>query len=143
MPRMVPSDGRSATTEILRIFLQFRTKSRAIAPHESSVLGPVAAGPFSLLRRQCRAPVASPLVIQNLAEIAHINPAPTRRALNEVLSLVLRLAAESFSDDRLGTFHRRFCRSNVVCVLRASTSARSAACSGVSPEMKALRHEIG
>src|SRR5262249_21593082 len=61
------------------------------------------------------------------------------RALNEVLSLVLRLAAESVANDGLGAFHRRSCRSNDVRALRASTSARSAACSGVSPEMKALR----
>jgi hypothetical protein len=47
-------------------------------------------------------------------------------------------AAAPFANDRLGRFHRRFCRSNDVRALRASTSARSAARSGVSPEMKAL-----
>src|SRR5262245_48579791 len=49
-------------------------------------------------------------------------------------------AAAPFANDLLGRFHRRFCRSNDVRALRASTSARSAARSGVSPEMKALHH---
>ena len=84
--------------------------------------------------------VARPFVIQHSGKVAHINPAPIRRALNEVLSLVLRLAPARFADDGLGRFHRRLCRSNDVCALWASTSTRSAACSGVSPEMKALRH---
>src|SRR5262245_4801132 len=66
--------------------------------------------------------VARPFVIENFAKVAHIDPATAVRTWDEVLPLVLRLAAEPFADDGLGRFHRRFCRSNVVCALRASTS---------------------
>src|SRR5262245_33503600 len=34
--------------------------------------------------------VACPFVVENFAKVAHINPAPARRTLNEVLPLVLR-----------------------------------------------------
>src|SRR5215510_7346190 len=91
------------------------------------------------MRRWRFAHVAGSLVLQNFGKVTHINPATARRAFDEVLLIVLRLAAARFADDGLGRFHRRFCRSNEVRALRASTSALSAACSGVSPEMKALR----
>jgi len=37
--------------------------------------------------------VARPFVIQSFLKAAHINPTPARRALDEVLPLVLQLAA--------------------------------------------------
>jgi len=63
--------------------------------------------------RSARAPshnpalVARPFMIENFVKLAHVDPTPARRALNEVPSLVLRFAVARFAEDRLGGLHRR------------------------------------
>jgi len=89
------------------------------------------------MRPWCRASVASFHVLHNFTKVAHVEPATARRAIYEVLLLVLGLAAERFANDD-GLLHRRF-RSNDGRALWASVAARSAASSGVALAMNKFR----
>jgi hypothetical protein len=53
----------------------------------------------SSIRRRCRRSVASSLVRQDIAQGAHVDPATARRAVYEMLPLVLRLASKPFADN--------------------------------------------